>query len=130
MSQPRATGVPPRFATAADWAASPLILLPGEEGVAWDTGVRKYGDGTHRWTDLTAPATGSAVDLGPLQAAVTNVRQMILARDPRLQAVEDVAEEAETVHADLYARIEAVTQPPGGEPDIPDPTVIFENGLV
>lgn len=114
VAQPRVTGVPPRYATTADWEASPLILLPGEEGVAWDTGIRKYGDGVHRWSELSTPAGGGAVDLAPLQADVTealneaaSARQMVLNRDPRLEAVEETAAAADEVHADLYARMTA-----------------------
>ena len=43
-----------RLGTSAEWAASTLVLAPGEEGVATDTGESRLGDGTNTWGNLTS----------------------------------------------------------------------------
>lgn len=47
-------GVGDRVGTAAEWAASTLVLAAGERGVASDTGETKVGDGTNVWSGLTS----------------------------------------------------------------------------
>jgi hypothetical protein len=51
-----------RTGTAAEWAASSLVLAAGERGVATDTGETKVGDGTNTWANLTSSGReGTAV---------------------------------------------------------------------
>lgn len=38
--------------TSAQWAASDLVLLPGELGYASDTKLIKVGDGVNTWINL------------------------------------------------------------------------------
>lgn len=47
-----------RRATEAVWNTSSYVLAAGELGVATDTGVIKFGDGSNEWSDLD-PALGS-----------------------------------------------------------------------
>ena len=51
--------------TAASWLEHNPILLPGELGIEWDTGLFKIGNGTNKYKDLPyagAPnASGSAI---------------------------------------------------------------------
>lgn len=44
--------VPPRAGTAAEWAASTLVLADGEVGFDTTNNVTKVGDGTNVWADL------------------------------------------------------------------------------
>lgn len=61
--QPNAVGN--RSGTAAEWAASSLVLAAGERGTATDTGEIKVGDGTNTWANLTSEGReGTAVLVG------------------------------------------------------------------
>jgi hypothetical protein len=54
-----------RVGTAAEWAASSLVLARGERGVNSDTGEVRVGDGTNTWTNLTSEGReGTAVLVG------------------------------------------------------------------
>jgi len=47
--------------TAAEWAASTVVLYLGEPGCTTDTGVLKIGDGVNVWSALAAISGGSGV---------------------------------------------------------------------
>lgn len=51
--------------TQAAWLASPVVLAPGQLGVALDTGESRVGDGTHTWANLLSPSA-SKVSKGAL----------------------------------------------------------------
>lgn len=54
-----------RVGTAAEWAASTLVLAAGERGVNSDTGEVRVGDGTNVWSALTSEGReGTAVLVG------------------------------------------------------------------
>jgi hypothetical protein len=58
----RPNSVGDRVGTAAEWAASSLVLAAGERGIASDTGEERFGDGTNVWTGLTSSGReGTAV---------------------------------------------------------------------
>jgi len=43
-----------RRGTTAEWVAADPVLHAGELGYDTDTGAVKIGDGTSKWTELTA----------------------------------------------------------------------------
>lgn len=54
-----------RTGTAAEWAASSLVLAAGERGVNSDTGEVRIGDGTNVWSGLSSEGReGTAVLVG------------------------------------------------------------------
>lgn len=58
-------GVNERRGTAAEWAASSLVLAAGERGVNTDTGETRIGDGINAWSGLTSSGReGTAVLVG------------------------------------------------------------------
>lgn len=48
------TTITQRTGTAAEWAASSLVLGKGERGLATDTNEVKVGDGVNTWNNLTS----------------------------------------------------------------------------
>lgn len=56
-----------RWATAAEWAASTLILLSGEMAIESDTGKFKFGDGEHTFSQIPNYAGIQQSDLDAIE---------------------------------------------------------------
>lgn len=96
-----------RRGSAAAWAASNPILMPGEPGYETDTRIYKVGDGNSAWADLPRYMDERAVE--------ARIREIL----------GNVDEEPVT---NLQQHVTDPTPHPAYD-DLPSLTLLFENGL-
>lgn len=92
-----------RVGTAAEWAASTLVLAAGERGVASDTGETKVGNGSGVWSALTSEGReGTAVLVG---GTVTVTRSDITAKTIAVASCQVLGTVARPQGIGVFARV-------------------------